>query len=261
MSLLRILFQFLWELRSLRPIVRRFWPAKKLDVGGHVFLLHPADNYTERFMWRKGMRGEAASIGRVTLLVAGKRALIFDIGANCGAFTLPLATSAAPGSRIVAFEPNPIMAERLRTNLDLNGLTEKVEVAEVALGESNGEASLHLVESNLGQSSLRAVDSVKSISVAVRPLVHYLPDQSQLYDIFVIKVDVEGFEDQVLVPFLTAVPPKSIPDAILLETRNDDSWNADLRTVLKQRGFVPFFEGEEQNTLFLRPVDDGKPDR
>ena len=73
-------------------------------------LLHPADNYTERFMWRKGMRDEAASIGRLTLLVAGKRALIFDIGANCGSFTLPLATAAGPGSRIVAFEPNPVMA-------------------------------------------------------------------------------------------------------------------------------------------------------
>ena len=194
MNLLRILFQFLWGMRWLRPIVRRFWPAMKLGVGGHVFLLHPADNYTERFMWRKGMRSEASSIGRVTLLVVGKRALIFDIGANCGAFTLPLATSAAPGSRIVAFEPNPIMAERLRTNLRLNGLTEKVEVEEVALGENDGEAALRLVESNLGQSSLRDFDSPKIISVSVRPLVEYMPDQSQLYDIFVIKIDVEGFE-------------------------------------------------------------------
>ena len=226
-----------------------------------MFLLHPADNYTERFMWRKGMRGEAASIGRVTLLVAGKRALIFDIGANCGAFTLPLATSSAPGSRIVAFEPNPILAQRLRTNLDLNGLTEKVEVEEVALGECDGDAALYLVESNLGESSLRAADSTKFISVAVRPLVHYLPDQSQLYDIFIIKIDVEGFEDRILVPFLTAVPAKSVPDAILLETHNDEFWNTDLRSVLKQRGFVPFFDGEEQNTLFLRPVDDNKRNR
>ena len=216
---------------------------------------------TERFMWRKGMRGEATSIGRATLLVAGKRALIFDIGANCGAFTLPLAASSAPGSRIVAFEPNPIMVERLRTNLELNGLTEKVEVEEIALGEYDGDAALHLVESNLGESSLRAVDSVRFIPVAVRPLVHYLPDQSQFYDIFIIKIDVEGFEDQILVPFLTAVPAKSVPDAILLETHKDYTWNADLRSVLKQRGFVPFFEGEEQNTLFLRSVDDGKRDR
>ena len=257
-SLLRILFQLLWELRLLRPIVRRFWPAKKLNVGGHLFLLHPADNYTERFMWRKGMRGEAASIGRLTLLVAGKRALIFDIGANCGAFTLPLATSAASGSRIVAFEPNPVVAERLRTNLELNGLTEKVEIIEVALGESDREAALHLIEGNLGQSSLRAVESRKCISVAVRPLAHFLPDGSQRYEIFVIKIDVEGSEDHVLAPFLTSAPEEGIPHAILLETHNRDSWSTDLIGVLRKRGFVPFFEGEEQNTLFLRPIGDSK---
>ena len=232
-----------------------------MNVGGHVFLLHPGDNYTERFMWRKGMRGEAASIGRTTLLVAGKRALIFDVGANCGAFTLPLATSAAPGSRIVAFEPNPVLAKRLRTNLELNSLTEKVEVVEVALGESDGEAALHLFDDNLGRSSLRTMASVKSISVTVRPLVEFLPDQSRHYDIFIMKVDFEGFEDQVLVPFLSAAPAESIPHAILLETHRDDSWNADLRGVLKQRGFVPFFEGEEQNTLYLRLVANGEPDR
>ena len=106
-------------------------------------LLHPADNYTERFMSRKGMRDEAASIGRLTVLVAGKRALIFDIGANCGSFTLPLATAAGPGSRIVAFEPNPVMANRLRVNLTLNGLTESVEIAEVALGEAELTRLLH----------------------------------------------------------------------------------------------------------------------
>ena len=131
LKLLRVLFQCLWGTGVLRPAMRRFWPAMRSQVGGHTMLLNPADNYTERFMWRKGMRDEAASIARLTLLVAGKRALILDIGANCGSFTLPLATAAGPGSRIVAFEPNPVMANRLRTNLALNGLTESVEVAEV----------------------------------------------------------------------------------------------------------------------------------
>ena len=171
-----------------------------------MFLLHPADNYTERFMWRRGLRAEAASIGRLTLLVAGKRALVFDVGANCGAFTLPLATAAGPGSRIVAFEPNPVMAARLRTNLALNGLTESVHVVEVALGAQDGEAPLNLVERNLGRSSLRPVDSIIAIPVAVRLLAPYLPEHSHRYETFIVKIDVEGYEDEVLVPFLTTIP-------------------------------------------------------
>lgn len=204
------------------------------------------------------MRCEAASIGRLTLLVAGKRALIFDIGANCGAFALPLATAAGIDSRIVAFEPHPIMAERLRSNLELNGLTNRVEVVEVALGETAGDAVLHLVEGNLGQSSLRDIDAKCVVNVAVRPLAHYLPVPSQRYETFIIKIDVEGFEDRILVPFLTTIPKGRMPDAILVETHNDNSWRADLRSTLVQGGYVPLFEGEEQNTLFVRLPGDHK---
>lgn len=225
-----------------------------------MYLLHPADNSTEQFMWRSRMRREVASIGRLTLLVAGKRALVFDIGANCGAFALPLAAAAGAGSHIVAFEPNPVLVERLRANLALNGLAERVEVADVALGEQNGEAALNLVDRNLGQSSLRPIKSAKSISVAVRPLAHYLPEQSGCYDIFIIKIDVEGFEDEILIPFLSAISKDRTPDAILIETLHDDSWCSDLRGVLKQRGYVPFFDGEEGNTLFMRVDDAPKPD-
>ena len=55
-----------------------------------------------------------------------------------------------------------------------------------------------------------------------------------------------------LVPFLTATPTERMPDAILIETHNADLWCADLTGLLKQQGYVPFFEGEDQNTLFLR---------
>ena len=252
LKLLRVVFQCLWGTGVLRPAMRRFWPAMRSRVGGHTMLLHPADNHTERFMWRKGMRDESASIGRLTLLVAGKRALIFDIGANCGSFTLPLAAAAASGSRIVAFEPNPVMVDRLRTNLALNGLTESVHIADVALGATDGEAKLNVVARNLGRSSLRMVESVKSVTVPVRPLVRYVPEHSIGYEAFVIKIDVEGFEDEVLIPFLHVVSGTRVPDAILVETSSADLWCANLVLALKQRGFEPYFDGEDGNTLFLR---------
>ena len=258
LKLLRILFQCLWGTGVLRPAMRRFWPAMRSHVGGHTMLLHPADNYTERFMWRKGMRDEAASIGRLTLLVAGKRALIFDIGANCGSFTLPLATASGPGSRIVAFEPNPVMADRLRTNLALNGLLGNVEIEEVALGATDGGAELNLVDRNLGQSSLRPLESVKSVPVTIRPLVGYFVKQSNGYEAFVVNVDVEGFEDEVLIPFLSAIPWESMPNAILLETHNAALWRADLVVELKRLGYESHFDGEDGNTLFLRVSDDGE---
>lgn len=257
-NLLRIVFRCVWAVRVVRPLVRRMWPAMKAEVDGHIYLLHPADNFTEQFMWRKRTRKEIASIGRLTLLVAGKRALVFDIGANCGAFTLPLATAAGAGARIVAFEPNPEMVERLRANLALNGLTERVEVADVALGVQDCVATLNLVERSLGQSSLRNVKSTKSISVAVRPLVRYMPEETRRYEVFVIKIDVEGLEDEVLIPFLSTIPHELMPDAILVETLHDEFWCGDLRGALTQRGYVPYFDGEEGNTLFMKDGDASK---
>ena len=215
-------------------------------------LLHPADNNTERFMWRRGARSEAASIGRLTLLVAGRKSLIVDIGANCGAYTLPLATAAGSGSRIVAFEPNPVMANRLRTNLELNHLTEMVEIEEVAVGTNNEVGYLQLNKFNLGQSTLKSDESANAIPVAVRPLAPYLLDDGGSYHVFVLKVDVEGQEDRVLLPFLSSSGSERLPDAILLETAHAEIWSTDLVAFLKRRGYVPLFAGEEQNTLFLR---------
>ena len=252
LRLLRVVFRVLWGVPALRASMGRWWPAAKLRIDGHSMLLHPADNYTERYMWRRGARDEAASIGRLTLLVAGKKSLVFDIGANCGAYTLPLATASGSDSRIVAFEPNPVMAGRLRTNLAMNDLAAKVEVEQVAVGADNGLGYLHLGKFNLGQSTLRSVESAEAVPVSVRPLASYLRSDGGSYQVFVMKVDVEGQEDQVLVPFLAAISSEKMPDAILVETVLADRWSMDLAAFLEQRGYVPLFPGEDQNTLFLR---------
>ena len=215
-------------------------------------VLHPADNNTERFMWLRGARYEAASIGRLTLLVVGKKALIFDVGANCGAYTLPLASAAGSGSRIVAFEPNPTVAARLRRNLEVNGLSDRVVLVEVAVGEVDDEANLYLSERNLGESSLLPIESRKAVRVPVRPLSRYLPEHGKIHEIFVIKVDVEGLEDKVLLPFLNSISPNFMPDAILMEISHARLWSSDLVADLKQRGYMPTFDGEDNNTLFLR---------
>ncbi|MCY4097580.1 MAG: FkbM family methyltransferase [Rhodospirillales bacterium] len=250
----RILFKLLSRTRFLHPIVRGLWPAVELEVGGHRLLLHPADNSTERFMWLRGARREAASIGRLTLLVAGKRALILDVGANCGAYTLPLAEAAGAGSHIVAFEPNPVMAARLRRNLALNNLQNLVEIQEVSLGARDGHADLWINERNLGFSSLHAPQSflTRANRVPVRRLVDFLPPPGSAFDVFVIKIDIEGFEDQALGPFLEAVADDDLPDAILAETTSSHLWSLDLYGLMKRKRYTPHFRGEDGNTLFLR---------
>ena len=131
-------------------------------------------------------------------------------------------------------------------------MLDSVELEEVAIGEKDGPACLHLDKSNLGGSALVAAQSNGTIPVAVRPLVRYLPDERWTYRMFIIKIDVEGYEDRVLAPFLASIAERDMPDAILMETRHVEHWSIDLVTLLKQRGYTSHFEGEDHNTFFLR---------
>ena len=255
-KVLRELFTLLWAISPLRPVLRRWWPPMRQRVRSWQFRLHPADNITDRVMWVRNQPPELASIARLTLLIEGKRALVFDLGANTGVYTLALATSSGPGSRLVAFEPNPSMAQRLRTNLALNGLTDRVQVEQVALAAAAGDAVLHLDAYNLGASSLhhrQGAGLPGTIPVVTRRLADFLPPATDWpYDTFVVKADIEGYEDAVFAPFLAAVPPKFLPDAILLETALAHRWQTDIRETLRTHGYTPTFEGDDGNTLFLR---------
>ena len=139
-------------------------------------------------------------------------------------------------------------------------MSDSVEIEEVAVGGTDGVLNLHLGKLNLGESSLLSVESSEAIPVAVRPLAHYLPEQGRDYEIFVIKIDVEGLEDMVLVPFLDTTSPRNMPDAILMETSHAELWSTDPVALLIERGYVALFEGEDQNTLFLRRKSVGAVD-
>ena len=60
-----------------------------------------------------------------------------DIGANIGAFTLQAAQFERV--QVLAIEPNPVAAQRLRTNLAVNGFASAF-IVETAIGRSTGEA-------------------------------------------------------------------------------------------------------------------------
>jgi hypothetical protein len=64
-----------------------------------------------------------------------------------------------------------------------------------------------------------------------------------------VKIDVEGFEDQVLVPYLSAVPRALYPKAVILEA-NIDSWDSDLLGALTKAGYRTS-DNLAQNGIFV----------
>ena len=238
------------DAKGRQSLVARLSP-QEVEFAGVRMFVDPRDNYTERRIWLDGQPPEMASLMALVELVEGKRALVLDIGANCGAFAVPLGLAVGAESRVIAFEPNPVMIARLQHNIGLNDLDGVVTVQGCALGDATAEATLNLKHGNYGQASLmpiRARQRAGGTQVPVRPLLDFV-DTAAEYEIVVLKIDVEGAEEAALAPMLMA--KGWLPDAMLMETRHADEWDTDLIGQIKAAGFDAVLE-VEGNTLFVR---------
>lgn len=238
---------------ALRRRLTQRLPVFEQEVAGLHLFLHPADNRTDRMLWLTGRFPEQASLDRLKEVATRPRSLVIDIGANMGSFTLPLAETLSPGSRLIAIEPNPTMFARLQRNLDANGLSDRVELLPVALSDTTGRAVLARHGRNYGQSTLGTLSHERylkdTIDVQTVELADLLP-ASDSYDRLVIKIDVEGFEDKVLWSLLGRSEPPVI-DCLLIETKHESDWNMPLRDRILSSGLEPVFEGNG-NTMFVR---------
>lgn len=140
--------------------------------------------------------------------------VVLDIGANIGMVTVWLSQLVGHQGRVHAFEPNPVLCDRLVAAIGRNGLS-NVKLHPFALGPATSEQSLCIPTDNAGAASLvRQTDPLRSrtISVSVRRLSD-VADSENLHAIRFVKIDVEGFEDQVLEggrSLLQRVRPESI---------------------------------------------------
>lgn len=134
--------------------------------------------------------------------------LILDIGANLGAYSIPLAKSLQnKGGKIIAFEPQRIVYYQLCANVILNRL-ENYYAINSAVGKSNGEIEMPEIDyeknTNIGAFSIEkkyrefqgVEGSMKKFNTKV-PLINL-----DSFDIekspALIKIDVEGYELEVL---------------------------------------------------------------
>ena len=70
---------------------------------------------------------------------------LYDMGANCGIYTLCFLSEISE-SEVVAFEPNPEVFERLCTNVELNGMLNRFEGINMALFDENCTKQLQVAE-------------------------------------------------------------------------------------------------------------------
>lgn len=112
-----------------------------------------------------------------------------DIGANVGALSLAMAQQAGPTGMVYAFEPGPMLYERLQTNIRLNHLRCIVPIQQ---GLSDRRGVLHWAEdmNNRGNADLLGTSG---LPVWVLTLDEFCQERGVTRLDF-IKVDTEGME-------------------------------------------------------------------
>jgi FkbM family methyltransferase len=124
-------------------------------------------------------------------------AVCLDIGANIGLTALTMAAS-LPRSRIYAFEPSPKNLPHLRHNIQANH-ADDVQIVPSAVGATDGTLAITQPPSGSNTSVIKGdADTRPSVRVPVVSLDRWATD-SGIEGVDFIKIDVEGYEPEVLI--------------------------------------------------------------
>ncbi len=187
-----------------------------------------------------------------------------DVGANIGLMTVLAATWVGEGGRVFAFEPHPNTRKLLEGNIATNGLT-NVTVYGVGLASEPGVHNLHEPEGgNRGMATFvgsNGVDAGRSIEVATFDACF-----DPTVPIAVIKIDVEGFELEVLRGAMTYLTNRQPSPALIIEfsEMRDNTFGSNtqpLYAFLKTLGQYRLFKsvrGKERSggIIEIRGIDD-----
>ncbi len=163
-------------------------------------------------------------------------AAFVDVGANAGAYSFWALSRMGPRGRVVAVEPNPDLALRLRYNVRVNGAEDRMRVVEAAVGARRAAAALIVPAGNSGEGRLddrsepgsRAADE-EAVAVSVVTLAD-VAREAGLDRIDCLKVDVEGREADVILPYLEETPRERWPRCLVVEMESDRRRRASSRT-------------------------------
>lgn len=130
-----------------------------------------------------------------------------DVGANLGTYALIAAAIVGDTGRVIALEPVPRIAGLLNETITMNGFADRCQVLREAAGAVSGLVTIFEFATRQGSNTMlphiaeeakRSYgESIASYEVPCRPL-DLIVTETDLKQVDFIKIDVEGFEQNVL---------------------------------------------------------------
>ena len=224
----------------------------EVERAGLRWLLNPSD-YVHRDLFWLGERDRWNFHHIMRLLPAD--AVVCDVGANFGYYSIMLAASLKGQSRFFAFEPNPVTRLRLERNVALNQLGSAITVLPCALSDTPGTAQMTSRKDNSGAAHICANGETE---VEVTTL-DAICDKHQLKRLDFVKIDVEGFEGHVLrggEKSLRAFRPVLLVEIMAEQLERAGTSPAELVSLLQDYGYS-LYESERTRLVRLTKLPSG----
>lgn len=160
-----------------------------------------------------------------------------DIGAHIGTYTW---TCAKKAYHTYSFECNPQAFCYLAANIALNKLEFKTNIYNCALGNEEKVATYYIRSNDGGGNGVKVLseldNSLKKIDVQMKTL-----DSFNITNIGLIKIDVEGFEKEVLEGSINTLKNNNFPK-IIFESWTNKTNNAEINEISYEKIQYELFE-------------------
>ena len=204
-------------------------PEVEIVRGLHAdFLCFKTNDFISSHIRKKGIWGEAELNLALLLSERMEKPLILDIGANLGAFSVPVAKLLAQtGATVHAFEAQRIVFQQLCANVILNRL-QNVVTHHVAVGSEIGVASIPKIdyENTLNIGAVSLLPEIQKVSqVAYSEAEHEKIRMISIDSLDLdgqctfVKIDVEGFESEVIAGMFGFLKKNRFPPVFFEECR------------------------------------------
>ena len=156
---------------------------------------------------------------------------ILDVGANAGFFTL-IRCSGNPRMNVTCIEPHPDTFGLLKRNIELNNLTDRIQIHNLAIGAENGTLTMaQRRHSSMLTPQSAAESDAQPIEVPMSTLDTVVEESGRTF--MAAKIDVEGYEVEVL---KGASHTLKTLKALIIEIHDTEAEDG-CREILEEAGF------------------------
>lgn len=167
-------------------------------IHGFKILVDPfLDKGLERQLFIHGTYEEGTL--KIMNYILKDNSVFMDIGSNIGLMSLHAAQIMSGSGKVLSFEPLSSTYDILRQNIKLNNFV-NIEAVNIAIGSINGSVNIYdNIAINRGSASLLKPNHTESRNqIRIKSIDKYIEEHQISSNIDCIKIDVEGWELEVL---------------------------------------------------------------